>query len=459
MVVGSHPREEICRRAIGERLNLTIQRAVKPLLGTVKVPGDKSLAHRAVLFAALAEGESEIHDYPDSGVTRAMRGALSSLGVPSTLEGDVLRLKGNGFRPFPVSGAVVYCGNSATTIRLLAGALAGTGSVAILDGSDGLRKRPMDRIIEPLRLMGADLEGTPGVAADGRHVLCAPMTFKGGTLKGIDYSLPVASAQVLSCLQLAALGASGESHFTVPGPVRDHTVRMLRAMGAFESLTPFDPLTLSRHVIPLTPSRPLKPLKWRLPGDISSAAFLLAAAAIVPGSRVTVKGVDVNPTRTGVLDVLAAMGAKVSVSEYREEMGEPVADVTLESASLKGVVIEGDMVVRSIDEIPALAAVAAFAEGETVVRDAIELRYKETDRIAAVVTQFRALGADVREMPDGFAIRGGGLKGGLAKANGDHRLAMSLAVCALRAPVTVEGAEILDESFPSFVPTLHSLGV
>ena len=455
-------------------MDLTVQRADKPLLGTVKVPGDKSLAHRAVLFAALAEGESEIHDYPDSGVTRAMCGALSSLGVPSTLEGDVLRLKGNGFRPFPVSGAVAYCGNSATTIRLLAGALAGTGSVAVLDGSEGLRKRPMDRIIEPLRLMGADLEGTPGVAADGRHVLCAPITFKGGKLKGIDYSLPVASAQVLSCLQLAALGASGESHFTVPGPVRDHTVRMLRAMGVSESpglirpltpltpltpLGPFDPLTLSRHVIPLTPSRPLKPLKWRLPGDISSAAFLLAAAAIVPGSRVTVKGVDVNPTRTGVLDVLSAMGAKVSVSEYREDMGEPVADVTLESASLKGVVIEGDLVVRSIDEIPALAAVAAFAEGETVVRDATELRYKETDRIAAVVTQFRALGADVRETPDGFAIRGGGLKGGLAKANGDHRLAMSLAVCALRAPVTVEGAEILDESFPSFVPTLRSLGV
>lgn len=438
-------------------MDLTIQRAVKPLSGTAEMPGDKSLSHRAALLAALAEGESEIHGYPDSGVTRAMRGALAALGVPSTLEGDVFRIKGNGFRPFPVSGAVAYCGNSATTIRLLAGALAGTGSVAVLDGSDGLRKRPMDRIIEPLRLMGANVEGTPGVAADGSHVLCAPMTFKGGTLKGIDYSLSVASAQVLSCLQLAALGASGESHFTVPGPVRDHTVRMLRAMGAFESLDLPRPLMRSRHIAPLTPSRPLKPLKGRLPGDISSAAFLFAAAAIVPGSRVTVKGVGVNPTRTGVLDVLAAMGAKVSISECREEMGEPVADVTVEAAPLKGVVMEGDTVVRSIDEIPALAAVAAFAEGETVVRDATELRYKETNRIAAIVTQLRALGADIHETPDGFSIRGGNLTGGRAKANCDHRLAMAMAICSLRVPVTVEGAEILDESFPSFVPTLRSL--
>ena len=423
-------------------MNLTLQLAHKPLSGTAEVPGDKSLAHRAALFAALAEGESEILGYPDSGVTRAMRGALAALGVPSTLEGGTFRLKGNGFRPFPISGAVAYCGNSATTIRLLAGALAGTGSVAVLDGSEGLRKRPMDRVIEPLRLMGAVVEGTPGVAADGRHVLCAPMTFKGGQLRGIDYALPVASAQVLSCLQLAALGASGESRFTVPGPVRDHTTRMLRAMGALGTSKPL---------------RPLKPLKGHLPGDISSAAFLLAAAAIVPDSRVTVKGVGVNPTRTGVLDVLAAMGAKISVSELREEMGEPVADITLEASQLKGTVIEGDTVVRAIDEIPALAAVAAFAEGETIVRDATELRYKETDRIAAIVTQLRALGADVHETPDGFSMRGGGLVGGQAKANGDHRLAMSLAICALRAPVTVEGAEILDESFPYFVPTLQSL--
>jgi 3-phosphoshikimate 1-carboxyvinyltransferase len=421
-------------------MNLTVQMAERPLSGTVEVPGDKSLAHRAALFAALAEGVSEVSNYPDSGVTRAMRGALASLGVPSTLEEGVLRLSGNGLRPFPVSGAVAYCGNSATTIRLLAGAVAATGSTAVLEGSAGLRKRPMDRIIDPLRAMGAAVEGTPGVAADGRAVLCAPLSFRPAPLKGIDYALPVASAQVLSCLQIAALGATGESHFTVPGPVRDHTVRMLRAMGASVSC--------------LTP---LRPLKGRLPGDISSAAFLLAAAAIVPGSRIMVKGVGVNPTRTGVLDALQAMGAKISLSAAREEMGEPVADVTLEAGTLKGIVIAGDLVVRAIDEIPVLAAVAAFAEGETVVREARELRYKETDRIAAVVAQLRALGADVSEQPDGFIVRGGTLTGGTARANGDHRLAMSMAICGLRAPVTVEGAEILDESFPSFVPALKTL--
>jgi len=421
-------------------MNLTVQMADRPLCGTVEVPGDKSLAHRAALFAALAEGVSEVSNYPDSGVTRAMRGALASLGVPSMLEGGVLRLSGNGLKPFPVSAAVAYCGNSATTIRLLAGAVAATGSTAVLDGSAGLRKRPMDRIIDPLRAMGAAVEGTPGVAADGRAVLCAPLSFRPAPLKGIDYALPVASAQVLSCLQIAALGATGESHFTVPGPVRDHTVRMLRAMGASVSC--------------LTP---LRPLKGRLPGDISSAAFLLAAAAIVPGSRIMVKGVGVNPTRTGVLDALQAMGAKISLSAAREEMGEPVADVTLEAGTLKGIVIAGDLVVRAIDEIPVLAAVAAFAEGETVVREARELRYKETDRIAAVVAQLRALGADVSEQPDGFIVRGGTLTGGTARANGDHRLAMSMAICGLRAPVTVEGAEILDESFPSFLPTLASL--
>ena len=423
-------------------MELTIPIANRPLKGTVEVPGDKSLAHRAALFAALAEGVSEVSNYPDSGVTRAMRGALASLGVPSTLENGVLRLSGNGLKPFPVFGAVAYCGNSATTIRLLAGAVAATGSTAVLDGSAGLRKRPMDRIIDPLRAMGAAVEGTPGVAADGRAVLCAPLSFRPAPLKGIDYALPVASAQVLSCLQIAALGATGESHFTVPGPVRDHTVRMLRAMGAQP---------------PQTSQTSLKPLKGRLPGDISSAAFLLAAAVLVPGSCITVKGVGVNPTRTGVLDALEKMGAKVSLSAAREEMGEPVADVTLEAGTLKGITIAGDLVVRAIDEIPVLAAVAAFAEGETVVREARELRYKETDRIAAVVAQLHALGADVSEQPDGFTIQGGTLTGGTARANGDHRLAMSMAICGLRAPVTVEGAEILDESFPSFLPTLASL--
>lgn len=421
--------------------SLALRRAAGPLRGSVEMPGDKSLAHRAALFAALAEGESEVSNYPDSGVTRAMRGALESLGVESSLEGGVLRVKGNGFRPFPNVDAVAWCGNSATTIRLLAGALAGTRSSAVLDGSDGLRKRPMDRIALPLREMGADVRTT-----DSR----APIRMFPARLVGIDYELPVASAQVLSCLQIAALGADGESRFVVPGPVRDHTTRMLSAMGVEIADD-----GLRSRVSPL--SAPLRPLCGVLPGDVSSAAFVLAAAAIVPDSCVTVKGVGVNPTRTGFLDILSRMGAKIHFANGRETMGEPVSDVTLEAASLKGVEVSGDTVVRAIDEFPALAVAAVFAEGETVVRGAEELRYKETDRIAAIVGQLKALGADAEEFQDGFVIRGGTLKGGVAAANGDHRLAMSLALAGLRADVSVVGAEILGESFPGFVTTIDHL--
>ncbi len=422
-------------------MTLSLAQVRSPLQGSVSLPGDKSLAHRAALFAALAEGESEVGNYPDSGVTRAMRGALESLGVPSTIDGGVLRVKGNGMHPFPNSGATAYCGNSATTIRLLAGAVAATHSAAVLDGSEGLRKRPMNRIVEPLRQMGADVSSTDG---------CAPLRISPAPLECIGYELPVASAQVLSCLQIAALGAEGESRFTVDAPVRDHTSRMLRAMGA-------EVVDSWPDVFVESLNKPLSPLHGTLPGDISSAAFLFAAAAIVPGSRITVTGVGVNPTRTGILDVLSKMGAKVSLANEREEMGEPVADVTLAAEPLHCVEIAGDLVVRSIDEFPAIAAVAAFAEGRTVVREAEELRYKETDRIAAIVTQLRALGAEVEELEDGFAVCGGTLKGGTACANGDHRLAMSMAVCGLCAPVSVEGAEILNESFPDFERVITSL--
>ena len=423
-------------------MDLTLAQATAPLRGTVSLPGDKSLAHRAVLFAALAEGTSVVRNYPDSGVTRAMRGALESLGVPSRLEKNVLTLDGQGFHPFPNAGAVAYCGNSATTIRLLAGVVAGTGSTAVLDGSEGLRRRPMDRIAEPLRAMGASIETTHG---------CAPLHLRPAPLRSAAYSLPVASAQVLSCLQLAALGASGESHFTAPGPVRDHTVRMLSSMGADISASAGNRTT----VRPLM--RPLKPLNGTLPGDISSAAFLLVAAALVFDSRVTICNVGVNPTRTGILDVLTAMGAKVSIANAHEEFGEPVGDITLETAPLHGIDIAGDLVVRSIDEFPVIAAAAACADGVTTVREAKELRYKETDRIAVLVAQLSALGVEVSEQDDGFTIRGGTLKGGLARANGDHRLAMSMALCGLRAPVTVAGAEILNESFPGFEATLNAL--
>ena len=412
-------------------MTLSFKRPAVPLSGTLSLPGDKSLAHRAALFASLAEGTSVIENYPDSGVTRAMRQALETLGVPSVWTDGVLRVEGNGFRAYPCAGQTVYCGNSGTTFRLLAGALAATGTAATLDGSEGLRRRPMDRIAEPLRLMGARIDTTEG------H---APVTIHPAALHGVTYHVPVASAQVLSCLQLAALGAETPCVFTTPGPVRDHTERMLREMGG---------------------QPPFKPLCGIPPGDISSAAFLLVAAAIVPGSRITLTHVGLNPTRTGVLDILSAMGARLTFSNEQETFGEPVGDVTLEAAPLHGVEIGGDLVVRTIDEFPALAVAAACAEGVTLVRDAAELRYKESDRIAALVTQLSALGAAIEERPDGFAVRGGTLRGGTVRAGGDHRLAMSMALCGLVAPepVVVEEAEILTESFPSFVPSLAALGV
>ncbi len=427
-------------------MELSLPAAVGPLSGRVAVPGDKSLAHRAALFAAFADGVSEVGNYPDSGVTRVMRSALASLGFPSTLESGVLRIVGkrHGFPSFKPE-SVVYCGNSGTTFRLLAGVLAATGTAATIDGSEGLRRRPMERIAEPLRLMGADVETTEG------H---APLVFRPAHLHGIDYTLPVASSQVLSCLQLAALGAEGVSTFRVPGPVRDHTTRMLRVMGAR-----IEEDGLATRVYPLRSLESLNPLIGVLPGDISSAAFLFVAAAIVPGSRITVTNVGLNPTRTGILDVLSEMGASIAISNTRDTFGEPSGDVTLSASPLHGIEIGGSLVVRSIDEFPAIAVAAAFAEGATTVRDAEELRYKESDRIAAIVAQLRALGTDVEETPDGFTVRGGTVRGGVARANGDHRLAMSMALCGLRAPapVTVCGAEILNESFPEFMSKLAEL--
>ena len=434
-------------------MELCLPAAVGPLCGRIAVPGDKSLAHRAALFASLAVGDSEVGNYPDSGVTRAMREALATLGTPSTLVDGVLRLSGGKWQ----DATLVYCGNSGTTFRLLAGALAATGTAAVLDGSEGLRRRPMDRIAAPLRLMGADVSTVDG------H---APLAFRPAQLRGIDYTLPVASAQVLSCLQLAALGAEGVSTFRVPGPVRDHTTRMLRAMGAqieedglATRVFPLGSLKTVRSLEPPKPCETLRPLKGVLPGDISSAAFLLVAAAIVPGSRVTVANVGLNPTRMGILDVLSEMGASIDIANVHDAFGEPTGDVTLTAAPLHGISIGGDLVVRSIDEFPAIAVAAAFAEGTTTVRDAEELRYKESDRIAAIVTQLRELGATVTEASDGFSVRGGTVRGGTARANGDHRLAMSMALCGLRAPapVVVCGAEILNESFPEFTAKLDAL--
>lgn len=427
-------------------LDLAVSATV-PLAGHVLLPGDKSLSHRAALFAALAEGESVVDRFLVSGVTRAMLNALTALGVAWRLDGARLTVLGRGMAGLRVPADPIVCGNSATTIRMLAGALAASGTPCTLDGSEGLRKRPMNRITDPLRAMGVDVATPNG---------CAPLVLggrgPGAPLRAVEYTLPVASAQVKSCLILAALAADGVTTLHEPGPSRDHTERMLAAMGA--DVRADGPLAV--RVAPLT--RPLAPLRVELPGDISSAAFLLVAAAIVPGSSILVRDVGVNPTRTGILDVLGEMGARVRIERPREVAGEPVGDIRLDAAPLRAVRVGGDTVVRMIDEFPVFAVAACFASGVTEVRDAEELRYKETDRISVLCGELRRLGVQLDERKDGFSIRGGTLAGGACEAHGDHRLAMSLALAGLAAPVVVHHAEILNESFPDFVPNLRALG-
>jgi 3-phosphoshikimate 1-carboxyvinyltransferase len=427
-----------------------------PLQGTISIPGDKSLSHRALLLAAMAEGESRVNNFLVSGVTQAMLEALTALGVHLELNGTTLTVTGLGMGGFKTPSTALNCGNSATTMRLLAGMLAATGTAATLDGSNGLRRRPMNRIVEPLRQMGVVIEANDGRAPLILHERAFP-------LQPLDYTLPVASAQVKSCLLLAALAAKGISVVREPALSRDHTERMLRSMGvkvtSEQSILDGKVLFETR----LVPPHPLllTPLSITLPGDISSAAFLIVSALITPGSAITIKGVGLNPTRTGLLDVLLAMGAAIRISSQSDQSGEPVGDLSVSYSRLRGTRVSGETVVRMIDEFPAFAVAAAFAEGVTVVSDAEELRHKESDRISALCLELRNIGINAVESQDGFTIEGGGMvNGGAIDPHGDHRLAMSLAIAGLAAhnQVMIRQSEIITESYPEFVPTLKLLG-
>lgn len=438
-------------------MNLTITPG-NTLQGETKLPGDKSISHRAALLAAMAEGESQIENFLISGVTRVILGALSSLSVAWELEGTRLWVQSEGWQGWRPPAAPIDCGNSATSLRLLAGALAAAGAPATLDGTPGLRARPMQRIIEPLQQMGVVISGENGRAPLRLSQSRYP-------LRPLDYTMPVASAQVKSCLLLAALAADGQTILREPAPSRDHSERLLRSLGVQVTSEQIDRGDFSspQYLTCLNPPRPLSlpPLRLKVPGDFSAAAFLIVATLITPGSRVTLRGVGLNPTRTGLLDALRAMGAKIHLSASGEQNGEPIGDLTVEASSLGGVCVEGPLVVRMIDEFPAFAIAAAYAQGKTVVRQAEELRYKESDRIAALCGELSALGVQVEETQDGFSIRGGAIpQGGIVQSHGDHRLAMALAVAGLASqePVTVIGAEAADESFPDFVKTLRELG-
>ena len=421
----------------------TIAPRSRPLIGSYRPEGDKSLSHRALLFASLAEGESTIRRFLIGGVTRAMLRCLKALGVEWTLDEaqHILKVKGVGLKGFKTPTEPLDCGNSATTFRLLAGAVAGAGVACVLDGSEGLRKRPMARIIDPLRMLGAEIE-SPNQ--------CAPLTFKPATITSLNYALPIASAQVKSCLLLAALSGNAPTAILEPGPSRDHTERMLAAMGARVKN-----FSEGYGAVVLPQAEPLKPLDTELAGDISSAAFLMVAATLLPGSDFLLEKVGINPTRTGIVDALRAMGANITFENETEMAGEPVADIRIRAVdTLHATTIQGDLVVRMIDEFPAFMIAAACATGDTVVREAAELRTKESDRIAIMAANLQRLGVAIEEYPDGFRISGTGkIPGGATvSAHGDHRIAMSMALASLRAeaPVSIENFEMLNESFPDF---------
>lgn len=418
------------------------------LTGRCHVPGDKSISHRAVMFSALADGTSTIRNFLDGGDCRATIGIMRGLGVQiEDRSATELVVHGRGWGGLQEPDDVLDCGNSGTTIRLMTGLLAGQAFSSFLSGTPQIRRRPMARIVKPLRQMGAQIVGRQ----DGNY---APLGIGQAALRGMEYDMPVASAQVKSCLLLAGMFAQGLTVIRQPGPARDHTERMLSAMGA--SIAVYGNTIHSER-----PSRELTPIEIDVPGDVSSAAFLLVAGAIVPDSYLTITGVGVNPTRIGIVDALLAMGAQIEHTNQRDQSGEPVADLVVQTSELHGATFGGEQIVTMIDELPVLAVAASQAHGRTIVKDAGELRVKETDRIATTVAELRKLGANVEPTPDGFIIEGPTkLIGGPVESHGDHRMAMAGAVAGLVAQgqTTVYGADVTADSFPGFETTLQALG-
>jgi 3-phosphoshikimate 1-carboxyvinyltransferase len=441
---------------IAEAPPLKVRRS-GPLRGTCRVPGDKSISHRALLFGALADGAVEARGLGRGGDNLSTAAALRALGAEITLSGDEARVQGVGFAGLRAAAGALDCGNSGTTIRLLMGLLAGRPFETELFGDASLTRRPMRRVAEPLRRMGATIDGRVDPAKPGD--VFPPVRVRGGALSGISYDLPVASAQLKSALVLAGLQAKGPSTLREPGRSRDHTERMLRAMGAPIGV---DAASGAITVDPDGWNGKLRAIPIVIPGDLSSATFLFVAAATVVGSDVTVDNVGLNPTRSGALDALVAMGANIEVAPAAEALGEPVGRVRVRASRLRGVSIAGELALRSIDEIPALAVAAALADGQTVFADLAELRVKESDRIVAIARELRRAGVAVEERPDGFVVTGLGGRppaGGTVQPEHDHRIAMAGAVMGLSADdETIIPAADIATSFPTFAETLANLG-
>ena len=417
----------------------------KPLRGEISVPGDKSIGHRAVIFGSIAHGLSRVSNMSGGEDNRRTVQAFKDLGVKISTEGETLYIHGKGWEGLTAPKNIIDCGNSGTTMRLLSGVLAGRPFTTMLDGDQSLRRRPMQRVIEPLRRMGANLVGREGPGL-------APLEINGGSLKGIEYSMPIASAQVKSAILLAGLQAEGVTIVQEPQNSRNHTELMIKGFGG--------EVALDGRKILLKGGQTLHGKGVRIPGDISSAAFFLVAAALITGSQVIVRRVGVNPTRDGVVEILRRMGAEIELLGATIETGEPVADLKVKGTRLKGVEIGSELAARTIDEYPILAIAAALADGVTVIHGAKELRFKESDRISAMSEGLRRLGVDVDEREDGMTIRGREtLQGNKVRSFGDHRIAMSLAVAGLCAEggVEIDDADCVAISFPTFFGLLDEI--
>jgi 3-phosphoshikimate 1-carboxyvinyltransferase len=416
-----------------------------PLRGDIVVPGDKSVSHRAIMLGAIADGVTRIEGFLEGEDTRATAAIFAQLGVRIEAPSEGVRVvHGVGLHGLRAPSGPLDCGNAGTAMRLLAGLLAAQAFDSVLVGDESLSKRPMRRVIEPLSAMGAQIDSNDG---------CAPLRIRGGReLHGVDCTLPVASAQLKSALLLAGLYAQGETHVREPRPTRDYTERMLAAFGAACAFVPGEAALLGGF--------PLQARDVQVPADFSSAAFLLVAASIVPGSELLLRRVGMNPRRTGLLRVLRAMGADIAEESTGEQGGEPVADLRVRHAPLHGIEVPVECVADMIDEFPALFVAAACAEGATVVRGAAELRVKESDRIAVMAEGLRALGIRVDETRDGATIHGGSLQGGEVDSHGDHRIAMAFAVAAqcARGEVRIGDVANVATSFPGFDALARACG-
>jgi len=417
------------------------------LSGKVRVPGDKSISHRSIMLGSIAEGVCEISGFLEGEDTLATMNALRAMGVriDGPAQGKVL-VHGVGLRGLKAPKKVLDCGNSGTTMRLLCGLLAGQSFNCELTGDDSLRKRPMQRVTAPLGEMGADI----ATADNGKP----PLRMRGvSELHGINYAMPIASAQVKSALLLAGLYASGRTCIIEPAPTRDHTERMLRGFGCV--------VERDGNKICVSGGAKLKGTNIDIPGDISSAAFFMVGASIAPGSDITLMHIGVNPTRIGVIEILRLMGADIALHNQRNVAGEEVADVRVRYSRLKGIVIPRGLVPLAIDEFPVLFVAAASAEGETVLTGAEELRVKESDRIQVMADGLHELGVAAQPAPDGMRIRGGAYSGGTVESRTDHRVAMAFAIAALRSagPITIRDCANVATSFPGFVSLAQQAGI